>query len=179
MLWTPVVRNWSLQCFGEWWTGWTGWKNSPAHTAVMIAFPLLFFVEVSQWFASIDSHAWPVSSAVTLICTDLVHWEPCLAQSAQGRGISVGFQRGDAGGICYASKIIAASSSQWTGAMLICREWHGWIISWRFVWSSSSIQHVLFTLIKLCVPSLVTWETMMVVLSIKHWFFIFRAYCIL
>lgn len=43
--------------------------------------------------ASIDSHAWPVSSALTLLCMELVHRELCLAQCAQGTGISVGFQR--------------------------------------------------------------------------------------
>lgn len=92
-------------------------KTAPAHTC----FALLFFMEVSQWFASIDSHAWPVSSAVTPLCTDLVQWEPCLAQCAQGRGISAGFQRRAGGGICYASEIIAACGSQWTGAVLICK----------------------------------------------------------
>lgn len=63
----------------------------------------------------IDWLPW-VSTAVTPFCTDLVHWEASLAQCAQGRGISVGFQRKDGGGICYASEIIPAPNSQWTVA---------------------------------------------------------------
>lgn len=127
-LWCCDVSGWNG---GLWHVDecWTSWTNSQAHTAVMVAFPLLFFLEVSQWFASIYSHAWPVSSAVTLLCTDLAHWEPCLAQCAQGLGISVGFQRMDGGGICYASEIIAACSSQWTGALVICKH-SGWGRVW-------------------------------------------------
>ena len=127
--------KWGLRCVREWWSDWAGWKSSQAHTAATIVSPFPFFMEVSQWSASIDSHAWPVSSAVTPLCMDPVHWEPCLAQCAKGRGISVGFQRKDDRGIWYALKIIASSSSQWTGAVLICKHC-GWGRTWMelFVW---------------------------------------------
>lgn len=84
-------------------------------------FPILFLVEISQWFASIDSHARPVSLALTPLCVYQVRWESCRAQCAQGRGISVGFQRREGGGICNASEIIAAFRSRWTRAVLICK----------------------------------------------------------
>lgn len=128
-----------LRCAQEWWTGWTGQKSSRE---------LVFIMEVSQWFASIDSHAWPGSSANPLY-TDMVHWEPCLAHSAQGRGISVGFQRKDGGRIYRVSEIIAASSSQWTRAVLICkhsgcgRTWIEHVIKICFLFAS--IKNVLFS----------------------------------
>lgn len=84
-------------------------------------FPILFLVEISQWFALIDSHARPVSLALTPLCVYQVRWESCRAQCAQGRGISVGFQRREGGGICNASEIIAAFRSRWTRAVLICK----------------------------------------------------------
>lgn len=84
-------------------------------------FPILFLVENSQWFTSIDSHAWPVGLALTPLCVYQVQGESCRAQCAQGRGISVGFQRREGGGICNASEIIAAFRSRWTGVVLICK----------------------------------------------------------
>ncbi|KAI9547889.1 hypothetical protein NQZ68_012906 [Dissostichus eleginoides] len=58
--------------------------------------------------------------------SDLVHWEACLAQCAQGWGISVGFQRSHGGEICDASEIIAAINGELlacpiVGGGLVCR----------------------------------------------------------
>lgn len=99
----------------------TDWKNTQARTKVTNAFPALLFSGFFHGVASIYSHSQLVSSAPTLLCMSLAHWEPCLARCAQGWRISVGFQRREGEEICYASEITAACSSQWTGAMLICK----------------------------------------------------------
>lgn len=80
-------------------------------------------MEISQRFASIVSHGRPVGLALTptrRVAGPLGNLR-CSAQHAQGRGISVGFQRREGGGICNASEIIAASRTRRAAALLICK----------------------------------------------------------